>query len=56
MIRIKLYGISGREQGSYELREDDGPLVIQPKPLFTLERIVVEPVREGILAHDEDRF
>lgn len=42
VIRIKLYGIDGREKASYELREDEH-LVIQPKPLFTLERIVVNP-------------
>ena len=42
MIRIKLYGIDGREKAAYELNEDEH-LVIQPKPLFTLERIVVNP-------------
>lgn len=52
VIRIKLYGIDGREHSSYELEEGNEHLVIQPKPLFTLERIVVNPPEQQELRTD----
>jgi hypothetical protein len=47
VIRITLYGIDGREKCSYVLKPDD-PLVIKPRPLFTVERIVVEAATEQL--------
>ena len=50
MIRLTLYGLSGKEKAVYEFEPDylatDGvkPLVIDPRPMFTVTRIVLEPV------------
>lgn len=49
VIRLTLYGISGKEKAVYEFEPDflasDGvkPLVIDPRPVFTVTRIVLGP-------------
>lgn len=43
VIRLTLYGISGRVQATYDLKPGE-TLNVEHRPVFTVTRIVLEPV------------
>lgn len=43
VIRLTLYGITGKVQATYDLKPGDR-LDIEHRPVFTVTRIVLEPV------------
>lgn len=43
VIRLTLYGLSGKEQASYDLKLG-GRLDVEHRPVFTVTRIVLEPI------------
>lgn len=47
VIRLTLYGISGRAQATYDLKPGE-QLDVEHRPVFTVTRIVAEPVHEQL--------
>ena len=43
MIRLTLYGLSGKVQATYDLKPGE-KLDVEHRPVFTVTRIAVEPV------------
>lgn len=43
MIRLTLYGLSGKVKATYDLKPGD-KVDVEHRPVFTVTRIVLEPV------------